>query len=116
MPSANKQTGGGAAAATATAATTPETPETIPVKYQFNNSLRRTTVGFPPKFNQLRKKLAKSFPDAAHMFEDKARVLRLVYTDDEGDEITITTNDELLAAYRLASDAGKVLQIGRAHV
>lgn len=85
-------------------------PESIPVKYQFMGSLRRSTIGFPPKFHQLRKKLAKSFPEFAKLFNDKEQILQLVYTDDEGDEITITTNDELLTAYQLAHAAGKVLR------
>mmetsp|Transcript_54468 Transcript_54468/g.80851 ORF Transcript_54468/g.80851 Transcript_54468/m.80851 type:complete len:848 (+) Transcript_54468:172-2715(+) len=85
-------------------------PDTIPVKYEFMNSLRRSNIGFPPKFHQLRKKLAKSFPEFAHLFENKDQILRLKYVDDEGDEVTITTNDELLAAYRLAQLSGKVLR------
>jgi hypothetical protein len=89
--STNENAGAGASA-----------PETISVKYEFMSSLRRSTIGFPPKFHQLRMKLAKSFPEFAHLFQDKDQILRLLYVDDEGDEITITTNDELLAAYRLA--------------
>eukprot|EP00750_Incisomonas_marina_P018566 INCI3016.1.p1 GENE.INCI3016.1~~INCI3016.1.p1 ORF type:complete len:667 (-),score=157.07 INCI3016.1:468-2468(-) len=86
------------------------TSETIPVKYEFQGSLRRSTIDVPPRLNQLRQKLAKSFPEFAHLFSDREQILRLVYTDDEGDEITIATNDELLAAYRLAQEAGKVLR------
>merc|ERR1711871_1253611 len=84
--------------------------ETIPVKYEFMGSLRRTAIDVPPRLNQLRKKLAKSFPDFAESFEDRNKVLHLKYTDDEGEEITITTNDELQAAYRLAHASGKVLR------
>jgi hypothetical protein len=86
------------------------TTETIPVKYEFQGSLRRSTIDVPPRLNQLRQKLAKSFPEFAHLFNDREQILRLVYTDDEGDEVTIATNDELLAAYRLAQEAGKVLR------
>jgi hypothetical protein len=85
-------------------------PQQISVKYNFQGSLRRSTIGFPPKINALRKKLARSFPDHANLFEDKSSNLRLVYTDDEGDLVTITTNDELLTAYRLAQKLGKVLR------
>lgn len=87
-----------------------DTPSTIPIKYEFQGSLRRTSIGIPPRFNQLRNKLAKSFPKFAHLFQDRNQILRLIYTDDEGDEITITSNDELVAAYRLAHEAGKVLK------
>jgi len=87
-----------------------DTAESIPVKYNFRGSLRRSNIGFPPKMSHLRKKLAKSFPDAAHLFTKSDTPLRVVYTDDEGDEISITTNEELLVAYRLAQDAGKVLR------
>jgi len=93
-----------------TAATASKVKPTIPVKYEFMGSLRRSTIGLPPKLRQVRKKLAKSFPEFAHLFEDEDQLLRLIYTDDEGDEITITTNDELLEAYRLAQDSGKVLR------
>jgi len=85
-----------------------KTNETIPVKYEFMGSLRRSAIDVPPRFNQLRKKLARSFPNFAEQFVNQE--LRLIYTDDEGDEITITTTDELIAAYRLAQAAGKVLR------
>jgi hypothetical protein len=83
---------------------------TIPVKYEFMGSLRRTSIEVPPRFNQLRRKLAASFPQFAHLFNDKDQVLHLIYVDDEGDECTITSSDELAAAYRLAHKAGKVLR------
>lgn len=87
-----------------------DVPEEIPVKYSFDGSLRRSALGFPPKLEQLRNKLAKSFPEHANQFLDLGLELRLIYTDDEGDEITIATNDELLTAFRLAQQAGKVLR------
>jgi hypothetical protein len=46
-------------------------PQQISVEYHFQGSLRRSTIGFPPKINALRKKLARSFPDHANSFEDK---------------------------------------------
>jgi len=84
--------------------------QTMPVKYEFMGSLRRTAIDVPPRMNQLRKKLAASFPEAAERFNNKKELLRLTYVDDEGDTITISTNDELLAAYRVAQKAGKVLR------
>lgn len=84
--------------------------QTMPVKYEFMGSLRRTAIDVPPRMNQLRKKLAASFPEAAERFNNKKEVLRFTYVDDEGDTITISTNDELLAAYRVAQKAGKVLR------
>lgn len=83
-------------------------PTTIPVKYSFGGSLRRTTMGFPPRLEALRKKLATSFPEHAEAFAEQH--LTLTYLDDEEDEITISTNDELLTAYELAHSAGKVLR------
>lgn len=85
-------------------------PTTIPIKYEFEGSLRRTIVDVPPRMAQLRQKLAQSFPSHAALFKDKSRALILKYVDDEGDEITISTKEELAAAYRFAQEAGKVLR------
>jgi hypothetical protein len=91
-------------------ATMSSTKTTIPVKYEFEGSLRRTTIEVPPRMQQLRNKLANSYPQFAHLFKARDNILRLKYVDDEGDEITITTNEELEVAYRVAQDAGKVLR------
>jgi len=87
-----------------------EQPATIPLKYEFQGSLRRTLVDVPPRLGQIRNKLAKSFPDFAHLFKDKSKTLRLTYTDDDGDKLTVTTNDELEAAYRYAHSVNKILR------
>lgn len=85
-------------------------PSPIPIKYEFEGSLRRSVIDDPPELRNVRAKLALSFPHHAHAFHNMSRTLKLVYTDDEGDVITICTNDELAAAYRQAQKAGRVLR------
>ncbi len=80
---------------------------TMSVKYQLNGSggLRRTFMDVPPRLQQLCNMLDESFPDLV------GRGRKLVYTDDEGDEITVTNDAELAAAWHVANQAGRVLRL-----
>jgi hypothetical protein len=95
--------------ASATTTTAPIT--TIRVKYEFQGSLRCACLDVPPRLKQLRQKLAQSFPHSACFFEDDSFKFQLLYTDDKGATVTIATDDELMVAYRLAVQAGKVLRL-----
>ena len=80
---------------------------TMSVKYELNGSggLRRTRIDVPPRLQQLCSMLDESFPDLV------GRGRKLVYTDDEGDEITVTNDAELAAAWHVANQAGRVLRL-----
>jgi hypothetical protein len=80
---------------------------TMSVKYQLNGSggLRRTSIGVPPCLQQLCNMLEQSFPELV------GHRRTLVYTDDEGDEITVTNDAELAAAWHVANQAGRVLRL-----
>lgn len=80
---------------------------TMSVKYALNGSggLRRTFMAVPPHLQQLCNMLDESFPELV------GRGRKLVYTDDEGDEITVTNDAELAAAWHVANQAGRVLRL-----
>jgi len=65
------------------------------VKTKFNNDIRRFTIANDTTFEQLRQLLKKLHP------QDLAD-LDMKYTDDEGDNIKIATNEELEEAIRFS--------------
>lgn len=87
-------------------------PTVIGVKYEFRAvpGFRRASIAQPAKLQQLRGKLALSYPSFSQLFLDNKFQLKICYTDEEGDTIHICSDTELEEAIRLAHARGKVFR------
>ncbi len=75
----------------------------VTLKVTFDGDLRRISVPTSISLADLKKRLANMFAN----FEE----LKLQYSDDEGDRITITSHDELEEAMRVAASTNNILRL-----
>jgi len=75
----------------------------VTLKVTFDGDLRRISVPTSISLVDLKKRLANMFAN----FED----LKLQYSDDEGDNVTITSHDELEEAMRVAASTNNILRL-----
>jgi hypothetical protein len=76
--------------------------QTITVKCLFNTDIRRFPVSVNCSWSNFINILSK-------LYETDITALRLTYRDEEGDDIAVTTDDELLEAFRLAQESNPPL-------
>jgi hypothetical protein len=75
----------------------------VTLKVTFDADLRRISVPTSISLGDLKKRLANMFAN----FEE----LKLQYSDDEGDRVTITSTDELEEAMRVAASTKNILRL-----
>lgn len=79
------------------------TAETVAIKYAFAGSLRRANLTVPLTVASLQQRVDDSFGALV------GATRTLSYTDDEGDNMTVATDEELAAASACAKAQGRVL-------